>query len=239
MAVFRLPRPDPRCAAGARPAQGERRSIFQVGAVAPVEQPVVQAIAAALPELDLVRLDAVAAPVRRPRRLLAVALPGASMAASRTWREATSCSALTPRPRAARRAGASRSKHRTPPRRASAPCRRCAPAARAPTTGRRGTPRRAARARALAAEVVGVEEELPALDALQKHDARRWRARGRHGGEGHRVRQRQPGAQRVVEPALELADRIGIGLRFGESGAHVFLAQVGDVHARDSTSRRG
>ena len=32
--------------------------------------------------------------------------------------------------------------------------------------------------------------------------------------------------------------RIGsaIGLRFRESGAHVFLAQVGDVHARDSTA---
>ena len=46
------------------------------GAVSLVEQPVVQAIAATLPELDLVRLDAVAAPVRWPRRLLAVALPG-------------------------------------------------------------------------------------------------------------------------------------------------------------------
>src|SRR5512145_252597 len=43
---------------------------------AAVAQPVVQAVAAALPELDFVRLDPVAAPVRRPRGPLAVALPG-------------------------------------------------------------------------------------------------------------------------------------------------------------------
>src|SRR2546425_11490241 len=39
-----------------------------------IEQPVVQAIRAALPELDLARQDAIAAPVRWPRRRIAIAL---------------------------------------------------------------------------------------------------------------------------------------------------------------------
>src|SRR2546426_3994305 len=38
-----------------------------------IEQPVVQAVGAALPELDLSGNDAIAAPVRRPRRRVAVA----------------------------------------------------------------------------------------------------------------------------------------------------------------------
>src|SRR2546428_5266900 len=39
-----------------------------------IEQPVMQPVGAALPELDLARQDAIAAPVRRPRRRIAVAL---------------------------------------------------------------------------------------------------------------------------------------------------------------------
>ena len=58
-------------------------------------------------------------------------------------------------------------------------------------------------------------------------------------GERHRVRQRRFGAQRIAEPALELPDRIGVSLRFREPRAHVFLAQIRDIHARDSTSGRG
>src|SRR5438105_342131 len=37
-------------------------------------------------------------------------------------------------------------------------------------------------------------------------------------------------AQRIGEPALELGERIAIGVGFREPGAHVFLTQIGDVH---------
>src|SRR5437867_1969071 len=39
-----------------------------------IEQTVVQPVGAALPELDLARHDAIAAPLRRPRRRIAIAL---------------------------------------------------------------------------------------------------------------------------------------------------------------------
>src|SRR5207247_5076182 len=42
--------------------------------VSHIEQTVVQPVGPALPELDLARLDTIAAPVRRPRRRIAIAL---------------------------------------------------------------------------------------------------------------------------------------------------------------------
>src|SRR5258706_15268725 len=45
------------------------------GGRARVEQPVVQPVGAALPELDLLGKEAIAAPARRPRRRLAMAGP--------------------------------------------------------------------------------------------------------------------------------------------------------------------
>src|SRR5262245_28050377 len=57
------------------PSTGSGREALNrpIAAGAPVEEAVVQAVAAALPELDFTRLHAVAAPVRGARRAVAVA----------------------------------------------------------------------------------------------------------------------------------------------------------------------
>ena len=84
----------------------------------------------------------------------------------------------------------------------------------------------------LAALVIRIEDEAAALDAFQEHHPGAGCTIGAHGGERHRVGQRQPRAQGIVEPALELPQRIALGSSFREAGAHVFLAQIGDVHTR-------
>jgi hypothetical protein len=45
------------------------------------------------------------------------------------------------------------------------------------------------------------------------------------------------GVERVLEPALELPDRIALRVGFREARAHVFLAQVGDLHVGILPSR--
>ena len=84
----------------------------------------------------------------------------------------------------------------------------------------------------LAALVICIEDEAAALDAFQEHHPGAGCTIGAHGGERHRVGQRQARAQGIVEPALELLQRIALGSSFREAGAHVFLAQIGDVHNR-------
>ena len=80
-------------------------------------------------------------------------------------------------------------------------------------------------------------DEPPALDALQQAHPRRSGPGGVDGGERHGVGQRHAGLQRVVEPELELPDRIALRVGFRESRAHVFLAQVGDLHVGILPSR--
>src|SRR6476660_1110373 len=68
------PRPArPRNASSAR--SGRKAHDAPVAALAGVEQPVMQAVGATLPELDLGRQHTITAPVRRAGRHLAVALP--------------------------------------------------------------------------------------------------------------------------------------------------------------------
>src|SRR5258705_6156498 len=55
-------------------ALGRKPPYRPTGVAAPIEQAVMQPVGAPLPELDRVRLHAIAPPVRRPRRRIAVAL---------------------------------------------------------------------------------------------------------------------------------------------------------------------
>src|SRR5688572_3951050 len=201
-------------------------------ALTTVAQAVMQAIGAALPELHRLRHQTIPAPVRRARRLV-------PMLATRLFHRVFEDS----------------------PRGDGCALRRCPGGEPGAERARRivgvglrrgdflhnavdthlplevGPEQHQAGLRALlelasfAAEVVGIKEESALLDAFQEHDARRWRAFRRHRRQRHRVRQRQLGAQRVFEPALELPDRIGIGLRFREPRAHVFLPQIRDIHS--------
>ena len=81
---------------------------------------------------------------------------------------------------------------------------------------------------ALAAVVVGEEDEAVGVVALEQHDAR-GRASLRIGGrQCHRVGLGQARAQRFVEPVGKLGDRIAGDVAFVEALARVFLAQLGD-----------
>jgi hypothetical protein len=84
----------------------------------------------------------------------------------------------------------------------------------------------------LAAAVIRIEDEAAALYAFQEHHPGAGRAVDGHGGECHRIGQGQLRTHRILQPALELVQRIAIGVSFREAGAHVFLAQIGDVHNR-------
>jgi len=81
---------------------------------------------------------------------------------------------------------------------------------------------------ALAAFVVGEEDEPALVDALDKHDARRRPTVGTDGRERHRVRLRKLGGQRLVEPAVELGERIGGGIGFVERSARIVDAEIGE-----------
>ena len=190
-----------------------------------------QAIRAPLPELDLARQDAIAAPVRRPRRRIAVAL-------ARVFHRPLECStvrnALALRRGPGGVASAERACDVIRVRVSSLdPRHRAVDAHLTLQVGpHEHQARRAARfelAR-LAALVIRIEDEAAALDAFQEHHPGAGCTIGAHGGERHRVGQRQPRAQGIVEPALELPQRIALGSSFREAGAHVFLAQIRDVH---------
>ena len=115
-----------------------------------IRDAVVQPRAAALPELERIGDDAIAAPVRRPRDRVAgrrVARCDVGERAPRAPRGPRSARfAATPTRRGARRAAGSRNTRRIRRRRPARPCPRCAPAARA--RPRRTAARRAHRARA-------------------------------------------------------------------------------------------
>src|ERR1700733_14624239 len=69
---------------------------------------------------------------------------------------------------------------------------------------------------ALAALVVRVEDEAGGVGVLEEHHPDRWRAVGRCGGERHRLGLRDAYLRRLLEPALELTQRIGIGALLAE-----------------------
>src|SRR5258706_14489123 len=199
-----------------------------------IKGPVGQPVRAALPELDRLRDEPVAAPVRRARRMVAeLALlfreqflqnraighpfalrrgPGREARAQRTGREV-----------GVRFLGADFLDHALDPHLALQI---------RPEEHRAGGGAGLELA-SFAAEVVGIEDETAALDALEQDHARRGRAVGAYRGERHFVGQRQLRAQRVLEPALELADGVRVGLRFRQPRAHVFLPKIRHVHARD------
>src|SRR6185436_15010103 len=217
-----------------RRTTGSGREAFNGPAVAftPVDQPIVQPIGAALPELYFLRHDAIAAPVRRTGRGFPVA---ALRVRHRGFQHLAGIDffALGRRPCGEARAQGARRVVGVGLR--GSDFFHNAVDAHLPLEVRPEEQQAGARApvelSTFAAEVVGIKDESALLDALQQHDARRRSTRGGHGGEGHRVGQRQLGAQRIFEPALELTQRIGVGLHFRQPGAHVFLAQIRDVHS--------
>jgi tRNA1Val (adenine37-N6)-methyltransferase len=82
---------------------------------------------------------------------------------------------------------------------------------------------------ALAAAVVGEEDKSTVVDALEQHHARGRVPVGVGGGEGHGVGLVHLGAARLVEPAGELLERIGVNLALVEGGQGIVAAQGGQV----------
>src|SRR6185436_15358696 len=201
-------------------------------AFTPVDQPIVQSIGAALPELDFLRDHAVAAPLRRAGRGFPIAPP---CVFHRGFEDLARNHFFALRRGPGGEPRAERTRRVVGIGLRGSDFFHSAVDAHLPLEVRPEEQQAGARAPAelltFAAEVVGIKDESASLDALQQHDACRWSARGGHRGEGHRVGQRQLGAQRIFEPALELTQRIGVGLHFRQPGAHVFLAQIRDVHS--------
>lgn len=79
---------------------------------------------------------------------------------------------------------------------------------------------------AFAAVVVGEEDEAAVLDAFEQHHAAGGAAVGGDGGQGHGIGQGQLGVDGVVDPAAGLFHRVRQQVRFGEAGGVVFLAYV-------------
>jgi tRNA1Val (adenine37-N6)-methyltransferase len=82
---------------------------------------------------------------------------------------------------------------------------------------------------ALAAPVVGEEDEAPVVHALEEHGAGGRVAVGGGGGEGHGVGLVHLGAACLVEPAGELPEGIGMHLALVEGGQGIVAAQGGQV----------
>ena len=189
---------------------------------APVAHPVVQPVGPALPALELVDAHHEAAPERRQRRL-GVGEPRLDLGDAcveqlarlddRALRRRPRAQAMTARPAVP---VARRPRRRRP----VAPGRRRAPAAPAPASGTRARPAGfAASSAALGALEVREEREAALVETPQQHRARRHRAVGRRGRQRHRVGLAHPGRDRLVVPAPELGDRIGIdGVGIEESG---------------------
>ena len=129
-----------------RPALGREALDDPAAAVAPVAEPVVQAVVAVLPELVGLRDEPVAAPVRRARDVAPDARRRTRRSAARAPRATRSArSASRPRPRAAPREAASPSRRRTRPGRVFSTAPRPAPAGRACGRGSRRAGSRPAR----------------------------------------------------------------------------------------------
>src|SRR6266480_1378712 len=196
-----------------------------------IKQAVVQPVGAALPELDALRNHAVAAPVRGPKGALAVAPTGFLHG---SLQRGAVRHALALRRGPGREPGAQRPGRKVRVRLLGAQLLDAALDADLPLQVRPQDHQARGGARvqlaALAAAVVGVEDEAAALDAFQEHRPGGGRARFRYSSKRCRVGQRQARAQRVLEPMLELAQRIAVGVYLGEARPHVLLSQLGDVH---------
>src|SRR5207237_4075850 len=157
-----------------------------------IEQAVVQAIRASLPELDLARRYAIAAPVRRARRRIAVA---AARLGHRGLQRSTRRNAL-----ALRRGPGGKARTQRATREICIGIVRLDALHGAvdahlalelgPDEDQAGGAACLELAR-LAAAVVRVEDEAGAFDAFQEHDAGRRRPGGIDRGERHRIGQRQ------------------------------------------------
>src|SRR5438105_2324523 len=212
---------------------GRKPLDFPAGALPAVKQAVVQPVGASLPEFDRLRHHTVATPVWRPRRRIAIAaarflhgeLQGSPIGNALALRRRPGGKARAERPRgeiavrvlSAHFLGAPFDAHLALEVR--------------PHEYQAGFPPMGEFAR-FAARIIRIEDEAALLDAFEKHHPGRRRAGAIHGGEVHRIGQGQARTQRVLEPQLELPDRIALRIGLRKAGAHVLLAQIGDVHVR-------
>src|SRR5690349_17616525 len=210
---------------GCKPLEGP------AGAVASIDETVVESVRAPLPELDVGWQDAISAPLRRTWRAVAIALFCLLHGALQHLAGGYGL-ALRARPRGEARAERTALVIGVGVGNADALDRAVdtdlALEGR-PEKHQAGGALRFQLAR-LAARVVRIEDEAVAFDAFKQHHPRARLAVGADGGERHGVDQRQIRTQRILEPTLELPHRIAIHIGFREAGAHVFLAQIGDVH---------
>src|SRR6266567_3745288 len=85
--------------------------------------------------------------------------------------------------------------------------------------------------RALATLVVREENEACGVRTLEQDDAHSRRAVTTDRRERHRGRFGKLRRNGLLQPGLELAQRVGIDVGFGERSALIFAAQVGDVQS--------
>jgi hypothetical protein len=81
---------------------------------------------------------------------------------------------------------------------------------------------------ALAAFVIGKEDEPAFVDTLDEHDSGRRPAVRADGGERHRVGLGELGGERLLEPAIELCERVGGGIGFIERSTRIVDAEIGE-----------
>jgi hypothetical protein len=81
---------------------------------------------------------------------------------------------------------------------------------------------------ALAALVVGEEDQAALVGALQQADARRGPAVGVDRRHGHRRRLEHLRAERLLHPRVELPERVGVHGALVERFAGVLVAQLGE-----------
>src|SRR5690606_5816230 len=86
----------------------------------------------------------------------------------------------------------------------------------------------------LAAFVVGIEHEAPGVDRLEQHDARGRLAFAIHRGQSHCVGFHHARGERLLEPVVELLNRIRVQVPPSQPGKCVLSAQIGYFH-RDKT----
>src|SRR4051812_23211900 len=236
--ALRLASASSRIASRAREASLGRKPLDPPAAARPrIDKAVVQPVGASLPEFNFVRNHAIAPPLRRTGRFLAVAafriferlLQDGAVLHSLALRRSPGGEPRTQRPRGEVRVGIGGADFLDPPFNAYLSLELGPHEHEA-----RGAIR--IQLAALAAAIVRIENKALALDPLKKDDARGRLSRRARGGERHGVRKRQSGAHRVFEPALELAQRIGIRLAFRETGAHVFLPKIRQIHALDCSA---
>ncbi|CAM2144862.1 hypothetical protein PT2222_160185 [Paraburkholderia tropica] len=194
-----------------------------------VANAVVQPRRTALPEFDRRRHDAIAAPMRRTRRILAVLRADFALARFELL-AAFDHRALLRRPGADARAERTRLEIRLAFRLAGLFDR----AFDAHLTlefnpvKQQRCVRIGAQFAALAAFVVREEHEAALVHALDQQDARGGAALRVDGGDRHGVRLGQLRVQRLGEPGVELADGIGVDVGGVERAERVVLAEVGE-----------